>query len=92
MTVLLSSAILAALSCYALAIALTALRLFKGPSAQDRVLALDSQYIIGLLIILALGIRYASRMYFEVALLIALVGFVSSAALAKFLLRGEVIE
>ena len=72
--------------------ALTAMRLFRGPSAQDRVLALDSLYIIGLLIILTLGIRYASRMYFEVALLIALFGFVSSAALAKFLLRGDVIE
>ena len=41
---------------------------------------------------LVLGIRYASDMYFEAALLIALFGFVSSAALAKFLLRGEVIE
>ena len=48
--------------------------------------------LIGMLTILVLGIRYGSDMYFEAALLIALAGFVSSAALAKFLLRGEVIE
>ena len=92
MSVLLSGAISIALSCYALAMVLVALRLFGGPTAQDRVLALDYLYINGLLIILTLGMRYASDMYFEVALLIALFGFVSSTAMAKFLLRGEVIE
>jgi multicomponent K+:H+ antiporter subunit F len=92
MSPLLSAAILLALSCYAIAVALTAVRLFTGPSAQDRVLALDSIYINGLLIVLTLGIGYASNMYFEVALLIAMFGFVSSTAMAKFLLRGEVIE
>ena len=60
--------------------------------AQDRVLALDFIYVNGMLIVLVLGIRYASSMYFEAALLIALFGFVSSTAFAKFLLRGEVIE
>ena len=92
MSVLLSGAISIALSCYVLAMVLVALRLFGGPTAQDRVLALDYLYINGLLIILTLGMRYASDMYFEVALLIALFGFVSSTAMAKFLLRGEVIE
>ena len=92
MSALLSAAILLALSCYAIAVTLTAVRLFVGPSAQDRVLALDSMYTNGLLIVLTLGIRYASNMYFEVALLIVLFGFVSSTAMAKFLLRGEVIE
>jgi multicomponent K+:H+ antiporter subunit F len=92
MSPLLSLGIRIALSCYALAMVLIALRLFRGPSPRDRVLALDGMYVIGLLVILTLGVRYASAMYFEVALLIALFGFVSSAALAKFLLRGEVIE
>ena len=92
MSALLSAAILLALSCYAIAVTLTAVRLFTGPTAQDRVLALDSVYINGLLIVLTLGIRYASNMYFEVAILVALFGFVSSTAMAKFLLRGEVIE
>jgi multicomponent K+:H+ antiporter subunit F len=71
---------------------LALLRLFWGPSAQDRVLAMDLIYTIGMLVLLVLAIRYRSAMYFEAALLIALFGFVSSAAMAKFLLRGEVIE
>mgnify|MGYP001603446171 CR=1 FL=1 len=87
-----SAAISATLACYALAMALTAVRLLRGPTAQDRVLALDFLYINGMLVMLVLGIRYASGMYFVAALLIALFGFVASAALAKFLLRGEVIE
>lgn len=67
-------------------------RLLKGPTAQDRVLALDCMYINGMLLMLVLGITYTSSMYFEAALLIALFGCVSSTAMAKFLLRGEVIE
>jgi multicomponent K+:H+ antiporter subunit F len=85
-------AIFFALGCYVLAMALTLQRLFYGPSAQDRVQALDYLYVMAMLVILVLGIRYSSDIYFEVALLIALFGFVSSSALAKFLLRGEVIE
>ena len=56
------------------------------------VLGLDTLYVNGMLTLLLLGIRSASGVYFEVALLIALFGFVGSVALAKFLLRGEVIE
>ena len=67
-------------------------RLLAGPAAQDRIMALDCLYINGMLMMLVLGIVYASDVYFEAALLIALFGFVSSTALAKFLLRGEVIE
>ena len=92
MSPLLSGAILATLACYAIAMALAVVRLLRGPGAEDRVLALDFLYVNGRLAILVLGIRYGSDMYFEAALLIALAGFVSSAALAKFLLRGEVIE
>jgi multicomponent K+:H+ antiporter subunit F len=67
-------------------------RLLKGPAAQDRVMALDCLYINGMLTMLVLGITYTSNVYFEAAMLIALFGFVGTAALAKFLLRGEVIE
>ena len=77
---------------HALGMGLTLVRLLRGPTAQDRVLALDFLYINAMLAALVLGIRFASSMYFEAALLIALFGFVSSAAMAKFLLRGEVIE
>ncbi|MBC3956037.1 MULTISPECIES: K+/H+ antiporter subunit F [Pseudomonas] len=92
MSALLDNAILISLLIFALAMVVTLLRLLKGPSAQDRVLALDYLYITAMLMMLVLGIRYASDTYFEAAMLIALFGFVGSFALAKFLLRGEVIE
>jgi multicomponent K+:H+ antiporter subunit F len=85
-------ATIVALLCLVLAMVFAALRMFIGPSAQDRVLALDALYICAMLVMLVLGIRYASEMFFEAALLIALFGFVGSATMAKFLLRGEVIE
>jgi multicomponent K+:H+ antiporter subunit F len=81
-----------ALGCFIVGMTCAALRLLRGPTAQDRVLALDTMYINGMLVILVLGIRYGASLYFDIALLIALLGFVGSAAVAKFLLRGEVIE
>lgn len=78
--------------CFVAAMLIALLRLFRGPSAQDRVLAFDTIYINGMLTLLMLGIRYNSTVYFDLALLIAVFGFVSTIALAKFLLRGEVIE
>lgn len=92
MSAVLSIAIAITLVMYALAMGIALLRLLRGPSAQDRVLALDLMYIVGMLLMLVLAIRYDSRMYFEAALLMVLFGFVGSMALAKFLLRGEVIE
>lgn len=78
--------------CMALAMLCATVRLFIGPAAQDRVLAIDSLYMNGLIMLLLLGIRSRSAAYFDMALLIALFGFVSTVALAKFLLRGEVVE
>ena len=92
MSPILFGAIVFTLGCYVLAMALALLRLYRGPSAQDRVLAMDLIYTIGMLVMMVLAIRYRSSMYFEAALLIALFRFVSSIAMAKFLLRGEVIE
>jgi multicomponent K+:H+ antiporter subunit F len=92
MSAVLPAAITLSLLVLALAMVLCLVRLFQGPSAQDRVLALDYTYILGMLVMLVLGIGYRSGTYFEGAMLIALFGFVSSMALGKFLLRGEVIE
>lgn len=78
--------------CFVLAMTLAAVRVLRGPRAQDRILALDTFYLNGMMTLLALGIRSGSTMYFDVALLIALFGFVGSIALSKFLLRGEAIE
>ena len=81
-----------ALLCFMLGMACATVRLVRGPTAQDRVLGLDALYINGMLAMLAFGIRSGTPVYFDVALLIALFGFVGSTAMAKFLLRGEVIE
>jgi multicomponent K+:H+ antiporter subunit F len=78
--------------CLVVAMACAALRLLRGPGAQDRVLALDTLNVNCMLTLLMLGMRSSSTAYFDMALLMALFGFVSSTALAKFLLRGEVIE
>ena len=81
-----------ALGCFVLGLVCAALRLLRGPAAVDRVLALDTMYINGMLILLVLGLQFDSSLYFDIALLISLFGFVGSVAMAKFLLRGEVIE
>lgn len=92
MNLLLSFAIGFAQFSFVLAMLLAVFRMLRGPSAQDRVLALDTFYVNGMLTLLVLGIRSGTTVYFDIALLIALFGFVGSMALAKFLLRGEVIE
>jgi multicomponent K+:H+ antiporter subunit F len=76
----------------ALAMTCALVRLLRGPRAHDRVLAIDAMYVNAMLLLLTFGMREASTAYFEVALVIGMLGFVSTAALAKFLLRGEVIE
>ncbi|HTO04097.1 MAG TPA: K+/H+ antiporter subunit F [Opitutus sp.] len=76
----------------ALAMACAVYRMIKGPRAQDRVLSLDSLYINAMLLTVVFGIRSGTTLYFEVALIIVVLGFTSSVALAKFLMRGEVIE
>ncbi|MBP6896046.1 MAG: K+/H+ antiporter subunit F [Gammaproteobacteria bacterium] len=92
MTPLLFWALKGALFLLAVAMLCALARLLMGPTAQDRVMALDCLYINGMLMMLTLGIVYSSAVYFEAAMLIALFGFVGTTALAKFLLRGEVIE
>lgn len=76
----------------ALAMICALVRLLRGPRAHDRVLAIDTMYVNAMLLLITFGMREASTAYFEVALVIGVLGFVSTAALAKFLLRGEVIE
>ena len=89
---ILSWALPLALLILVLAMGCTLVRLLRGPTAQDRVLALDCMYLNAMLVMLVLGLLYDSTHYFEAALLLAILGFVGSVAMAKFLLRGEVIE
>lgn len=85
-------AVTAAQVMLAAAMALALARMIRGPRAQDRVLGLDTLYANSMLMLLVFGIRTGSTLYFEAALIIAVLGFVATAALAKFLMRGEVIE
>jgi multicomponent K+:H+ antiporter subunit F len=89
---LLAWSVLAAQILLAAAMGCAALRMLIGPRAQDRVLALDTLYVNAAMLLLVFGIRTGSTHYFEAALLITLLGFVATAALSKFLMRGEVIE
>jgi multicomponent K+:H+ antiporter subunit F len=89
---LLAAAVLAAQILLAAAMGCAALRALLGPRAQDRVLALDALSINAAMLMLVFGMRSGVDHYFHAALLITLVGFVATAALSKFLLRGEVIE
>jgi multicomponent K+:H+ antiporter subunit F len=76
----------------ALAMACAAFRMVAGPRAQDRMLGLDTLYAYAMLLLLTVGIRSGSVLYFEAALVIAVLSFVATVALAKFVMRGEVIE
>jgi len=89
---LLTWAVLAAQMLLGLSMACAAFRLLWGPRAQDRILGLDSLYVSAMMLLLTAGIRSGATLYFEAALVIALLGFVTTAALSKFLMRGEVIE
>jgi len=74
------------------AVLLALWRLLRGPDAPDRILALDTLYINAVAFIVLLGVRTGSAAYFEAALLIALFGFVATVALARFVVRGDVID
>jgi len=71
---------------------LSMVRLVLGPSMGDRILALDTMVINALGLVVLLGIYQGVQIYFEVSLLIAMLGFVSTVALARFVLRGDIIE
>jgi multicomponent K+:H+ antiporter subunit F len=75
-----------------LALACGCLRMLRGPDARDRLLGFDAVSVNAMLLLLVFGIRTGSALYFEMALVIALLGFVGTAAFARFLMRGEVIE
>lgn len=76
----------------AVALVLNLYRLLRGPDVSDRILALDTLYINSIGLILLFGLYRGNTLFFEAAMLIAMLGFVSTAALCKYLLRGDIIE
>ncbi|SMO49389.1 K+/H+ antiporter subunit F [Paracoccus laeviglucosivorans] len=75
-----------------LALGIACWRMLRGPRAQDRVLALDTMYVQAMLLFLLIGMGNGNVFFFEGALVIAVLGFVTTVCAAKFLMRGEVIE
>ncbi|MEX2631502.1 MAG: K+/H+ antiporter subunit F [Tistlia sp.] len=85
-------ALLFGFGCFGLALGLNLWRLAKGPTIADRVLALDTMVINGIAILMLFGIQFGTTVYFEASLLFAMVGFISTVAFTKFVLRGDIIE
>lgn len=89
---MLEIAIPIAFTLVSLALALSLLRLIIGPDVPDRILALDTLYINSIALLILFGLYLGSALYFEAALLIAVMGFVGTVALSKYLLRGDIME
>jgi multicomponent K+:H+ antiporter subunit F len=81
-----------ALMAVVLAMLLCAWRLLRGPETTDRLLALDTLYINAVALVILMGMKLRSDLLFEAALIIAMLGFVSTVALARYVSRGDVIE
>ena len=90
--IIIYSAVAIAQLMLAAAMAIASVRMFRGPRAQDRIIGLDTLYINAMLLLVTFGIGTGRVIYFESALVIGMLGFVATVALAKFLMRGEVIE
>lgn len=76
----------------ALAMVLCGVRLLRGPDMPDRILAFDTLYINVVALVILLGVRWQTAMMFEAALIVAMLGFVSTVALARYVTRGDVID
>ncbi|SDG00666.1 K+/H+ antiporter subunit F [Alloyangia pacifica] len=85
-------ALIFAFAAVSLSLLLTMVRLVKGPNTGDRILALDTLSINAVALIILVGIAGATQIYFEAAMIIAMLGFVSTVAVARFVLRGDIIE
>ena len=89
---MLNLAVTTAFACIVVALFLNFWRLVRGPSLPDRILALDTMYINTVALLVLFGIYQGLTVFFEAALLIALMGFVGTVAMCKYLLRGDIIE
>lgn len=85
-------ALIFASACYGMALLMNLWRIVLGPHAADRILALDTMVINIIALLVLYGIWRGTAIYFEAAMLIAMVGFVSTVAYCRFLLRGNIIE
>ncbi|MDW3223886.1 MAG: K+/H+ antiporter subunit F [Paracoccaceae bacterium] len=91
-TDLMNLALIIAFVAVAVAQVMSMVRLILGPTTGDRILALDTMVVNAIGLIVLLGIAQGVRVYFEVSMIIAMLGFVSTVAYARFVLRGDIIE
>ena len=89
---LMNTALVIAFAVVVLAQIMSMIRLVIGPDTGDRILALDTMVVNAIGLVVLLGIAQGTRIYFEVSLIIAMLGFVSTVAYARFVLRGDIIE
>jgi multicomponent K+:H+ antiporter subunit F len=89
---MLSLAIDVAFTLLGLSLALTLVRVVRGPDVTDRILALDTLYVNSATMLVLYGLQLGTGRYYEAALLIAMLGFITTVVLSKFLTRGDVIE
>jgi multicomponent K+:H+ antiporter subunit F len=85
-------AVLIALHVIGVAMLLSLWRLLRGPTVADRILALDTLYINAIAALILFGMHLRSSIYFEAALVIAMLGFVGTAVLSKYVLRRDIVE
>jgi multicomponent K+:H+ antiporter subunit F len=78
--------------CFGLAMVLALWRVIRGPEIADRVLALDTLFVNAIGLIVLYGMQSGKQTYFEAAMIIAMLGFVSTVAYARYMLRGNIIE
>lgn len=89
---LMNTALIISFVVVVLAQIMSMIRLVIGPDTGDRILALDTMVVNAIALVVLLGISQGTRIYFEVSLIIAMLGFVSTVAYARFVLRGDIIE
>lgn len=89
---MITAALYFALACFGIGLLMCLWRLLVGPDSADRILALDTMVINVIAILVLYGILEGTAMYFEAAMLVAMVGFVSTVAYCRFVLRGDIIE
>ncbi|MDR5904638.1 MULTISPECIES: K+/H+ antiporter subunit F [Halomonadaceae] len=89
---MLDTALWISLALIVAALAMNVVRLARGPDIPDRLLALDTMYVNCIALIVLLGLWLNTKVYFEAAILIAMLGFVSTMAICRYLLRGDIIE
>lgn len=91
-TELMNYTLLVAFVVVALCQVMAMIRVVIGPNTGDRILALDTMVVNAIGLIVLMGLAQGTRIYFEASLIIAMLGFVSTVAYARFVLRGDIIE